>query len=105
MLYECKHYITDRTTIDQNINWHCVLEVKRSPDRCDIGQAIILLTATATATATATSDAATNLAETMFLCGLLRQDSELDATEANLCGHGYKLLTVCLNQITFSLRP
>ena len=65
MLHECKHNITDRTTVtvDQNINWYCVLKVKGSPDWCDIRQAIILITATATAT----SVAATTLAETIFL--------------------------------------
>ena len=90
MLYECKHYITDRNTIDQNINWYCVLEVNGSPDWCDIRQAIIIIV---TATATATSAVATTLAETIFLCGLLRQGCRL---RQRLIHAGMnKLLTVC----------
>ena len=41
MLYECKHYITNRMTEDMttmDTHWYCDLEVKESPDWCGLTQ-------------------------------------------------------------------
>ena len=38
MLYECKQYITDRTTVELMLNWNCDMKIKESPDWCNFVQ-------------------------------------------------------------------
>src|SRR6218665_1791803 len=38
LVYECKHYITYRTTVELMLNWICDFEIKESPDWRGIAQ-------------------------------------------------------------------